>query len=95
MRSAGRDWHSCSASRLLALRVPRPRRSVFRIRVFQSVTSTKDGTLYVGSFNLGGMVKAAPGGKAEQFIKPRRRRRSFGARRARRRKERHAVCLLQ
>jgi sugar lactone lactonase YvrE len=36
----------------------------------ESVTSTKDGTLYVGSFNLGGVVKAAPGGKAEQFIKP-------------------------
>jgi sugar lactone lactonase YvrE len=36
----------------------------------ESVTATKDGTLYVGSFNLGGVVKAAPGGKAEQFIKP-------------------------
>src|SRR5436309_12451293 len=36
----------------------------------ESVTSTKDGTLYVGSFNLGGVMKAAPGGKAEQFIKP-------------------------
>ena len=36
----------------------------------ESVTSTKDGTLYVGSFNLGGVVKATPGGKAEQFIKP-------------------------
>ncbi len=36
----------------------------------ESVTSTKDGTLYVGSFNLGGVVKAAPDGKAEQFIKP-------------------------
>jgi sugar lactone lactonase YvrE len=36
----------------------------------ESVTSTKDGTLYVGSFNLGGVVKVAPGGKAEQFIKP-------------------------
>src|SRR6266478_1606590 len=36
----------------------------------ESVTSTRDGTLYVGSFNLGGVVKAAPGGKAEQFIKP-------------------------
>src|SRR6202162_68011 len=36
----------------------------------ESVTSTKDGTLYVGSFNLGGVVKAVPGGKAEQFIKP-------------------------
>ena len=36
----------------------------------ESVTSTKDGTLYVGSFNLGGVVKAAPGVKAEQFIKP-------------------------
>jgi hypothetical protein len=68
MRSAGRDWHSCSASRLLALRVPRPRRSVFRISGKRD--STKDGTLYVGSFNLGGVVKAAPGGKAEQFIKP-------------------------
>ena len=36
----------------------------------ESVTSTKDGTLYVGSFNLGGVVKAASGGKVEQFIKP-------------------------
>jgi sugar lactone lactonase YvrE len=36
----------------------------------ESVTSTKDGTLYVGSFNLGGVVKAGPGGKAEQFVKP-------------------------
>jgi sugar lactone lactonase YvrE len=36
----------------------------------ESLSSTKDGTLYVGSFNLGGVVKAAPGGKAEQFIKP-------------------------
>ncbi len=35
----------------------------------ESVTSTKDGTLYVGSFNLGGVVKVASG-KAEQFIKP-------------------------
>ena len=36
----------------------------------ESLSSTKDGTLYVGSFNLGGVVKAAPGGKAEQFIQP-------------------------
>ena len=36
----------------------------------ESVTSTKDGTLDAGSFNLGGVVKASPGGKAEQFIKP-------------------------
>jgi hypothetical protein len=36
----------------------------------ESLTSTKDGTLYVGSFNLGGVMKVAPGGKAEQFIKP-------------------------
>jgi sugar lactone lactonase YvrE len=36
----------------------------------ESVTSTTDGTLYVGSFNLGGVVKVAPGGKAEQFVKP-------------------------
>jgi sugar lactone lactonase YvrE len=36
----------------------------------ESVTSTKDGTLYVGSFNEGGVVKVAPGGKAEQLVKP-------------------------
>jgi sugar lactone lactonase YvrE len=36
----------------------------------ESVTSTKDGTLYAGSFNNGGVVKVAPGGKAEQFVKP-------------------------
>jgi streptogramin lyase len=36
----------------------------------ESVTSTKDGTLYVGSFNEGGVVKVAPGGKWEQLVKP-------------------------
>jgi hypothetical protein len=36
----------------------------------ESVTSTKDGTLYAGSFNLGGVTKVAPGGKPEQFIQP-------------------------
>src|SRR6201996_5124989 len=36
----------------------------------ESVTSTKDGTLYVGSFNEGGVVKIAPGGKPEQLVKP-------------------------
>jgi hypothetical protein len=36
----------------------------------ESVTSKHDGTLYVGSFNLGGVVKITPDGKAEQFIKP-------------------------
>jgi hypothetical protein len=36
----------------------------------ESVTSTRDGTLYAGSFNLGGVVKVVSGGKAEQFIKP-------------------------
>jgi sugar lactone lactonase YvrE len=36
----------------------------------ESLTSTKDGTLYAGSFNPGGVVKVAPCGKAEQFIKP-------------------------
>jgi sugar lactone lactonase YvrE len=36
----------------------------------ESLTSTSDGTLYAGSFNHGGVVKAAPGGKAETFIKP-------------------------
>ncbi len=36
----------------------------------ESVTATSDGTLYIGSFNLGGVIKAAPGGKTEQFISP-------------------------
>src|SRR5215475_10660623 len=36
----------------------------------ESVTSTKDGTLYVGSFNNGGVTKIAPGGKAVQLVKP-------------------------
>ena len=36
----------------------------------ESLTSTSDGTLYAGSFNLGGVMKAVPGGKAEAFIKP-------------------------
>jgi streptogramin lyase len=36
----------------------------------ESVTSTSDGTLYVGSFNLGGVTKISPDGKTETFIKP-------------------------
>jgi sugar lactone lactonase YvrE len=36
----------------------------------ESVTSTKDGTLYIGSFNLGGVVKATSGGKTQPFIQP-------------------------
>jgi sugar lactone lactonase YvrE len=36
----------------------------------ESVTSTRDGTLYVSSFNLGGVLKIAPDGKTEQLIKP-------------------------
>src|SRR5690242_4249935 len=36
----------------------------------ESVTSTRDGTLFVGSFNLGGVTKVAPDGKTEQLIKP-------------------------
>ena len=36
----------------------------------ESLSSTRDGTLYVGSLNLGGVVKVAPVGKAEQFIAP-------------------------
>jgi len=36
----------------------------------ESLTSTRDGTFYVGSLNLGGVVKVAPGGKAERFIQP-------------------------
>jgi sugar lactone lactonase YvrE len=36
----------------------------------ESLTSTRDGTLYVGSLNLGGVVRIAPGGKAEQFVQP-------------------------
>jgi len=35
----------------------------------ESVTSTSDGTLYVGSFNHGGVTKIS-GGKAEQLVKP-------------------------
>jgi len=36
----------------------------------ESVTSTRDGTLYVGSFNNGGVTKVAPGGNPEEFVKP-------------------------
>jgi sugar lactone lactonase YvrE len=36
----------------------------------ESVTATSDGTLYIGSFNQGGVIRAAPGGKTEQFISP-------------------------
>ncbi|HEY7844142.1 MAG TPA: hypothetical protein VID30_10730 [Bradyrhizobium sp.] len=36
----------------------------------ESVTSTSDGTLYVGSFNKGGVVKVTTDGKAEQLVKP-------------------------
>ncbi|MBR0870701.1 hypothetical protein JQ633_10055 [Bradyrhizobium tropiciagri] len=36
----------------------------------ESVTSTSDGALYVGSFNNGGVTRIAPGGKPEQLVKP-------------------------
>jgi streptogramin lyase len=36
----------------------------------ESLSSTKDGTLYVGSFNLGGVVKVSPDRRTEQFIQP-------------------------
>ena len=36
----------------------------------ESLTSTDDGTLYVGSLNLGGVVRVLPGGNAEPFIQP-------------------------
>src|ERR1700748_3755571 len=36
----------------------------------ESLTSTNDGTIYTGSFNNGGVLRAKPGGKAEEFIKP-------------------------
>ena len=36
----------------------------------ESVTSTRDGTLYVGSFNLGGVLRIAPDGKTDQLVKP-------------------------
>jgi hypothetical protein len=36
----------------------------------ESVSSTSDGTIYAGSFNNGGVMKAKPGGQAEEFIKP-------------------------
>ena len=36
----------------------------------ESLTSTCDGTLYVGSLNLGGVVRVVPGGMAEPFIQP-------------------------
>ena len=36
----------------------------------ESLTSTRDGTFYVGSLNLGGVVKVNSGGKAEPFIRP-------------------------
>jgi hypothetical protein len=36
----------------------------------ESLSSITDGTLYVGSFNLGGVVKIAPGKKPEQFVQP-------------------------
>jgi sugar lactone lactonase YvrE len=36
----------------------------------ESVTSTRDGTLYAGSFSLGGVVRIVPGGKVEPFIQP-------------------------
>jgi hypothetical protein len=36
----------------------------------ESLSSIRDGTLYVGNLNLGGVVKVAPAGKAEQFIAP-------------------------
>src|ERR1700761_4565142 len=36
----------------------------------ESVTSTSDGALYVGSFNNGGVTRVTPGGKQEQLISP-------------------------
>jgi sugar lactone lactonase YvrE len=36
----------------------------------ESVTSTSDGTIYTGSFKNGGVLRAKPGGKAEEFVKP-------------------------
>ncbi len=37
----------------------------------ESLTSTSDGTLYIGSFAMGGVYKAAPGAAtAEEWIKP-------------------------
>lgn len=36
----------------------------------ESLTSTSDGTIYTGSFRNGGVLRAKPGGKAEEFIKP-------------------------
>jgi sugar lactone lactonase YvrE len=36
----------------------------------ESLTSTRDGTLYVGSLNLGGVVRIVHGGKAEPFVQP-------------------------
>lgn len=36
----------------------------------ESVTSTIDGTLYVGSFSNGGVMKIAPGKKVEQLVSP-------------------------
>ncbi|KJC54030.1 hypothetical protein UP10_40815 [Bradyrhizobium sp. LTSPM299] len=36
----------------------------------ESITSTSDGALYVGSFNLGGVTKIPTGGKPEQLVKP-------------------------
>ncbi|MGY8677234.1 hypothetical protein Q2941_05380 [Bradyrhizobium sp. UFLA05-153] len=36
----------------------------------ESVTSTSDGALYVGSFNLGGVTRITPSGKVDAFISP-------------------------
>jgi sugar lactone lactonase YvrE len=36
----------------------------------ESVTSTSDGALYVGSFNNGGVTKVTAGGKPEELVKP-------------------------
>jgi sugar lactone lactonase YvrE len=36
----------------------------------ESVTSTSDGALYVGSFNHGGVTRIAPTGKVDAFISP-------------------------
>jgi hypothetical protein len=61
----------------------------------ESLTSTKDGTIYVGSFNLGGVVKSRTGRKSRAVHQARHRRQSFGARCARRRKKQHVICLFQ
>jgi len=62
-RRSASDCASMLSLRPAASRARRQLPSAFRQELSESVTSTKDGTLYVGSFNLGAVTKSRPAAK--------------------------------